>query len=138
MCDLARSHLFSLRSAGLYEPNQLLFLTVSLPESARILAALTIHPLSLAIDGRHTACVDLLLRSGANPNRRHFLGSEINLVPLDNLACLEVTSARFQNIRIRAYLNHAIGLRHYTIIIDSILPEKTSSAFSFNFLLDVS
>ncbi|KAK2186787.1 hypothetical protein NP493_189g05011 [Ridgeia piscesae] len=62
----------------------------SLPESARILASLTIHPLSLAIEGRHTACVDLFLRSGANPNRRHFLGNEINLVPLDNLPCLEL------------------------------------------------
>lgn len=42
------------------------------------------EPLRLAIRNRHADVARMLLEHGANPNKRYFFGSEINLVsPLD-------------------------------------------------------
>lgn len=47
-------------------------------------ATLADEPLRLALKNGHYECAELLLRAGADPNARYFLGSEINLVsPLD-------------------------------------------------------
>lgn len=59
-------------------------------EASKILASLTEHPLSLAAENDHPECLELLLLYGADPNRKTFLGYEINLIPLENTQCLEM------------------------------------------------
>lgn len=51
------------------------------------------EPLRLALKNRHVDVARILLEAGANPNKRYFFGSEINLVsPLD-LQCMELLLA---------------------------------------------
>ncbi|XP_076278205.1 ankyrin repeat and SOCS box protein 16 isoform X3 [Lasioglossum baleicum] len=51
------------------------------------------EPLRLALKNRHVNVARILLEAGANPNKRYFFGSEINLVsPLD-LQCMELLLA---------------------------------------------
>lgn len=51
------------------------------------------EPLRLALRNRHVEVARILLEAGANPNKRYFFGSEINLVsPLD-LECMELLLA---------------------------------------------
>lgn len=51
------------------------------------------EPLRLALRNRHVEVARVLLEAGANPNKRYFFGSEINLVsPLD-LQCMELLLA---------------------------------------------
>lgn len=51
------------------------------------------EPLRLALKNRHVEVARVLLEAGANPNKRYFFGSEINLVsPLD-LQCMELLLA---------------------------------------------
>lgn len=51
------------------------------------------EPLRLALRNRHIDVAKTLLEAGANPNKRYFFGSEINLVsPLD-IDCMELLLA---------------------------------------------
>lgn len=50
----------------------------------------TVEPINLALENNHVKVVKLLLESGANPNRRYFMGYEINLLPLKNIECLDL------------------------------------------------
>lgn len=51
------------------------------------------EPLRLALKNHHIDVAKTLLEAGANPNKRYFFGSEINLVsPLD-LECMELLLA---------------------------------------------
>ena len=51
------------------------------------------EPLRLALRNHHIDVAKTLLEAGANPNKRYFFGSEINLVsPLD-LECMELLLA---------------------------------------------
>lgn len=59
-------------------------------EASKVLASLTEHPLSLAAENDHAECLELLLLYGADPNRKTFLGHEINLIPLENTRCLQL------------------------------------------------
>ncbi|XP_064616268.1 ankyrin-1-like [Liolophura sinensis] len=59
-------------------------------EKLRSLGYLSIEPLNLAIENNHVECARLLLENGAKADHSYFMGSEINLVPLENLACLEL------------------------------------------------
>lgn len=64
------------------------------------------EPLRLALRNRHVEVARTLLEAGANPNKRYFFGSEINLVsPLD-LECMELLLAfgAYPNTRDRAGL----------------------------------
>lgn len=53
-------------------------------------ATLADEPLRLAVKNGHYECADMLLRHGANPNARYFLGAEINLVGPLNVSFLEL------------------------------------------------
>lgn len=53
-------------------------------------ATIADEPLRLAIKNGHFDCAELLLKSGADPNARYFLGSEINLISPLNVHCLEM------------------------------------------------
>ncbi len=48
------------------------------------------EPLRLAIKNGHLECAEILLKHGADPNARYFLGSEINLISPLNVLCLEM------------------------------------------------
>ncbi|XP_075587382.1 uncharacterized protein LOC124500147 isoform X3 [Dermatophagoides farinae] len=48
------------------------------------------EPLRLAIKNGHLECAEILLKNGADPNARYFLGSEINLISPLNVMCLEM------------------------------------------------
>ena len=64
------------------------------------------EPLRLALRNHHLDVAKTLLEAGANPNKRYFFGSEINLVsPLD-LDCMELLLAfgAYANARDRAGL----------------------------------
>lgn len=50
----------------------------------------TVEPINLALENNHVKVVKLLLENGANPNRRYFMGYEINLLPLKNIECLDL------------------------------------------------
>ncbi|RWS07427.1 Ankyrin repeat domain-containing protein 50-like protein [Dinothrombium tinctorium] len=53
-------------------------------------ATLADEPLRLAIKNGHFECAELLLRSGADPNARYFLGAEINLISPLNISFMEL------------------------------------------------
>lgn len=53
-------------------------------------ATLADEPLRLAIKNGHSECAELLLRNGADPNARYFLGSEINLISPLNVTFMEM------------------------------------------------
>ncbi|XP_041370407.1 ankyrin repeat and SOCS box protein 8-like [Gigantopelta aegis] len=59
-------------------------------EDAKALGCLTVEPLNLALENNHVDCVRLLLENGAKPDHLYFMGYEINLIPLENLECLEI------------------------------------------------
>lgn len=50
----------------------------------------TTEPLNLAIQNYHPKCAELLLKTGARPDSKYFMGYEICLAPLDGLEGLEV------------------------------------------------
>eukprot|EP00106_Octopus_bimaculoides_P016544 XP_014783986.1 PREDICTED: putative ankyrin repeat protein RF_0381 isoform X2 [Octopus bimaculoides] len=60
------------------------------PTPLTVLEDLTIEPINLALENNHVAIVKLLLENGAKANRRYFMGFEINLVPLQNIECLDL------------------------------------------------
>ncbi|PAA59547.1 hypothetical protein BOX15_Mlig009209g2 [Macrostomum lignano] len=47
-------------------------------------------PLSYAVENGHLLCVEALLRLGANPNCRYFMGDLVSVMSLENLLCLEL------------------------------------------------
>ncbi|XP_026301545.1 ankyrin repeat domain-containing protein 65 isoform X2 [Apis mellifera] len=51
------------------------------------------EPLRLALRNRHVEVARILLEAGANPNKRYFFGSEINLVSPVDLQCMELLLA---------------------------------------------
>ncbi|RWS23341.1 Ankyrin repeat domain-containing protein 50-like protein, partial [Leptotrombidium deliense] len=53
-------------------------------------ATLADEPLRLAIKNGHVECAEMLLKSGADPNARYFLGSEINLISPLNISFMEL------------------------------------------------
>ncbi|XP_075678600.1 uncharacterized protein LOC113798829 isoform X3 [Dermatophagoides pteronyssinus] len=53
-------------------------------------ATIADEPLRLAIKNGHLECAEILLKNGADPNARYFLGSEINLISPLNVMCLEM------------------------------------------------
>ncbi|UYV61834.1 hypothetical protein LAZ67_1006781 [Cordylochernes scorpioides] len=53
-------------------------------------AVLADEPLRLAMKNGHLECAEVLLKHGANPNARYFLGSEINLISPLNVSFLEL------------------------------------------------
>lgn len=53
-------------------------------------ATLADEPLRLAIKNGHYDCAELLLRNGADPNARYFLGAEINLISPLNVPFIEL------------------------------------------------
>jgi ankyrin repeat protein len=53
-------------------------------------ADVIIEPLSLCLENNHIDCARLLICSGANVNQQYFLGYEINLLPYENPAALEL------------------------------------------------
>lgn len=48
------------------------------------------EPLSLCLENNHIECARLLIFSGATVNQKYFLGHEINVLPYENLAALEL------------------------------------------------
>ena len=48
------------------------------------------EPLSLCLEHNHIDCARLLIFSGADVNQKYFLGYEINVLPYENLAALEL------------------------------------------------
>ena len=48
-----------------------------------------VSPLSLAIENEHVDCQVALLERGADPNRKCFLGRQINVVPVECERCLD-------------------------------------------------
>lgn len=48
------------------------------------------EPLRLAIKNSHYECAEMLLKNGADPNARYFLGAEINLISPLNIKFLEL------------------------------------------------
>ena len=50
----------------------------------------TVEPINLALENKHMKVVKLLLENGANPNRRYFMGYEINLLPPKNIEYLDL------------------------------------------------
>ena len=59
-------------------------------ENTKTLGYMTYEPLNMSIENNHVECVRLLLKSGAKPNTKYFMGHEINLVPFNNLLCFEL------------------------------------------------
>ncbi|OWF43800.1 ankyrin-1-like [Mizuhopecten yessoensis] len=59
-------------------------------DSSKNLGYFTLEPLNMAIESGHVECVRLMLEKGAKPNKKYFMGYEVNLVSLDNLECLEL------------------------------------------------
>ena len=57
---------------------------------SKVSELLTVHPLNLASENDHAEMMELLLRHGANPNQKYFIGHEINIIPLENTKCLEI------------------------------------------------
>jgi ankyrin repeat protein len=53
-------------------------------------ATLADEPLRLAIKNGHKECAEILLKNGADPNARYFLGSEINLISPLNITFMEM------------------------------------------------
>jgi ankyrin repeat protein len=62
----------------------------ALSEDAQALGYLSIEPINLALSNNHVDCARLLLENGVSANNRYFLGNEINLLPFENLKCLEL------------------------------------------------
>ncbi|KAK3087512.1 hypothetical protein FSP39_006803 [Pinctada imbricata] len=60
------------------------------PDKLKTMGYLTHEPLNMAIENNYVDCVRLLLENGAKPNHKYFMGYEVNLVPLDNLECMEL------------------------------------------------
>ena len=48
------------------------------------------EPLTLCLENNHIDCARLLISSGATVNQKYFLGHEINVLPYENLAALEL------------------------------------------------
>lgn len=53
-------------------------------------ATLADEPLRLAIKNGHLECAQMLLKYGADPNAKYFLGSEINLISPLNITFMEL------------------------------------------------
>lgn len=81
------------------------------------------EPLRLALRNRHVEVARILLEAGANPNKRYFFGSEINLVsPLD-LECMELLLAfgAHPNTRDRAGLTPLMKAARLPQVINEIV-----------------
>jgi len=53
-------------------------------------ASIADEPLRLAIKNCHVECAELLLKHGADPNARYFLGAEINLISPLNISFMDL------------------------------------------------
>ncbi|KAH9402955.1 hypothetical protein TYRP_015719, partial [Tyrophagus putrescentiae] len=83
------------------------------------------EPLRLAIKNGHLECAEILLKHGADPNARYFLGSEINLISPLNVLCLEML-LKFGAFSGRPRPGYAAAkiLIHYGADVNAITSER--------------
>jgi ankyrin repeat protein len=72
--------------------SQVNFQTVNSPSRSLLVSYhdTVAEPLTLCLENNHIECARLLIFSGAGVNQKYFLGYEINVLPYENLASLEL------------------------------------------------